>query len=102
MSAIGSRREAVLLSIEQTADLLGLGRSTLYRAVDRGDVPFPVIRIGAYRYVPRAAVERLIEAEPSRGDRTDLRGGIPRGGSRIDGVAVRHRRPCRAVGPRDD
>lgn len=40
--------------------LLGLGRSTLYRAVEHGEVPFPVLRIGTYRYIPRAAIERLL------------------------------------------
>lgn len=50
-----------LLTIEQAAVLLGLGHSTLYRAVDEGRVPFAVYRIGGVRYVSRASIRRLLE-----------------------------------------
>jgi excisionase family DNA binding protein len=45
---------STLLSLEETALFLGIGRSTMYRAVRDGNVPFPVHRIGGFWYVPRA------------------------------------------------
>jgi excisionase family DNA binding protein len=54
---------STLLSLEETALLLGIGRSTMYRAVRDGNVPFPVHRIGGYWYVPRAALQRFLNGE---------------------------------------
>jgi excisionase family DNA binding protein len=53
----------MLLSLEETALLLGIGRSTMYRAVRSGNVPFPVHRIGGYWYVPKAALQRFLNGE---------------------------------------
>lgn len=56
-----------LLSIDETAMLLGETRSTLYRALKAGTLPLPVFRIGSRIRIPRRAVERLIEGlEPER------------------------------------
>lgn len=52
-----------LLSIEETAILLGETRSTLYRAVKAGTLPLPMFRIGSRIRIPRSAVERLIAGE---------------------------------------
>ena len=52
-----------LLSLEETALLLGIGRSTIYRAVRSGTVPFPVHRIGGFWYVPTAALQRFLNGE---------------------------------------
>ena len=65
MSALRTRREASLahkplLSIEETAVLLGVTRSTLYRAVKAGTLPLPTYLIGGRYKVPRLAVERLL------------------------------------------
>jgi excisionase family DNA binding protein len=49
-----------LLSVEETAILLGETRSTLYRAVKAGTLPLPVLRIGSRIRIPRVAVERLV------------------------------------------
>jgi excisionase family DNA binding protein len=49
-----------LLSVEETAILLGETRSTLYRAVKAGTLPLPVLPIGSRIRIPRIAVERLI------------------------------------------
>lgn len=49
-----------LLSVEETALLLGETRSTLYRAVKAGTLPLPVFRIGSRIRIPRLAVEELI------------------------------------------
>jgi len=50
-----------LLSIEETAVLLGETRSTLYRALKAGTFPLPVFRIGSRIRIPRRSVERLID-----------------------------------------
>lgn len=50
-----------LLSVEETAILLGETRSTLYRALRAGTFPLPYFRIGSRIRIPRRAVERLIE-----------------------------------------
>jgi excisionase family DNA binding protein len=52
-----------LLSVEETAILLGETRSTLYRAVKAGTLPLPMFRIGSRIRIPRSAVERLIAGE---------------------------------------
>jgi len=54
-------RTAQLLNLEETALVLGIGRSTIYRAVRAGKVPFPVHRIGGKWYVPRRALERFLD-----------------------------------------
>lgn len=56
-------RSAQLLNLEDTARLLGIGRSTIYRAVRDRKVPFPVHRIGGKWYVPRRALERFLDGE---------------------------------------
>ena len=57
------RRGRLLLTVEETAIMLGIGRTTMLRAVRNGAVPFPVHKIGGSTYVPRAAVERLLAGE---------------------------------------
>ena len=63
-------RNGLLLNLEETALLLGIGRSTLYRAVNDGKVPFPVHRIGGYWYVPKASLERFLAGELEREEET--------------------------------
>lgn len=61
-----------LLGLEESALMLGIGRSTLYRAVKDGNVPFPVHKIGAYWYVPRASLQRFLDgAGASEGTASD-------------------------------
>jgi excisionase family DNA binding protein len=56
-----------LLSVEETAILLGETRSTLYRALKKGTLPLPVFQIGSRIRIPRRAVERLIDGlDPER------------------------------------
>lgn len=50
-----------LLSIEEAAEMLGIHRCTLYRSIERGDFPLPLVQINARWRVPRKAVESLIE-----------------------------------------
>lgn len=57
----GKRREpSPLVGISELADILGMHRSTIYRSIDAGSFPLPVVRIGARITVPRTAVEKLI------------------------------------------
>lgn len=52
-----------LLSVEQTAALLGESRSAIYRSIERGDFPIPVFRINGRLRIARRSVERLLEGE---------------------------------------
>ncbi len=47
------------MSIGEAAQRLGVGRSTLYEAANRGELP--VLRIGRRRVVRCATVDRLLE-----------------------------------------
>lgn len=47
-----------VLTIEETAQLLGISRNSAYEAVRRGEIP--VIRIGRRCLVPRVAFEELL------------------------------------------
>jgi excisionase family DNA binding protein len=49
-----------LLSVAELARLIGVNPSTLYRAINRGDFPLPIVRFGNRIQVPRAAAEKLI------------------------------------------
>jgi excisionase family DNA binding protein len=55
-----STNTAVLtLSVEEAADLLGIGRDAGYNAVRTGEIP--ALRIGRYWRVPRAALMKMLE-----------------------------------------
>ncbi len=49
------------MSVDETADLLGVCRSTLYRAVKDGEIP--VIKIGRRYLVPTAQLVQLLGLE---------------------------------------
>lgn len=53
-----------LLTVPELASLIGVNRSTLYRAINRGDFPLPIVRFGNRIQVPRAAAEKLIYGGP--------------------------------------
>ena len=52
-----------LLSVEETAELLGQSRSSLYRSITKGDLPLPIVRIAGRWRIPRRAVERLLDGD---------------------------------------
>jgi predicted DNA-binding transcriptional regulator AlpA len=52
-----------LLSVEETAVLLGESRSSVYRSIERGDFPLPVFKLNGRLRVSRRAVERLMDGE---------------------------------------
>jgi len=58
------RSTNLLLTISEVADILGVHRSTLYRTIARSGLPLPIVRVGATMRVPRAAVDRMLLAEP--------------------------------------
>ena len=49
------------LSIEEAAAVLGVGRSLMYDAARRGEIP--VIKIGRRLVVPRARLDAMLAAE---------------------------------------
>jgi excisionase family DNA binding protein len=46
-------------TISETAEMLGIAKNTVYRAVRRGEIP--IIRVGGRLLVARAAMIRLLE-----------------------------------------
>jgi len=55
-------------------EMLGIGRSTFYEALRRGDLPVKPIRVGRTVRFPRVAVMRLLEPEAmadQSGDQSD-------------------------------
>lgn len=53
-----SETQRATLSIEETALVLGIGRSLAYQAARQGQIP--VLRFGRILRVPRAALERML------------------------------------------
>jgi len=50
------------MTVEEAGDLLGLGRSSAYEAVRRGEIP--TIRFGRLIRVPTASLRRLVGIDP--------------------------------------
>jgi excisionase family DNA binding protein len=59
-----SLQHGVLLRVEAAAILLGIGRTTLYELIRRGDIP--VVKIGRRTLVHRADLERFAHARRTR------------------------------------
>ncbi len=55
------RKERKTLNVDEVAQMLGIGRTLAYQAVRRGEIPS--IRIGNRYLVPKAALEKIINAE---------------------------------------
>jgi len=58
-SAAGPCQTPHVLTVEEAAHLLRIGRNSAYEAIRRGEIP--AIRIGHRLLVPRAALERLLQ-----------------------------------------
>lgn len=52
-----------LISIDEAAILIGISRSTAYRAIATDSFPVPIIRVGGRWRVSREALRRLIDGE---------------------------------------
>jgi excisionase family DNA binding protein len=50
--------EPLVYTIEQVAQMLGVGRSTAYDAVRRGELP--VVRLGSRLLVPKARLDQML------------------------------------------
>ncbi len=46
------------LTVEEAAEVLGIGRNSAYEAIRRGEIP--ALRLGRRLVVPRRALERLL------------------------------------------
>jgi excisionase family DNA binding protein len=53
--------ESDVLTVEEAAKRLGIGRNTAYEAVRRGEIPS--IRVGRRLLVPRRALDKLLSGE---------------------------------------
>lgn len=78
-----------LLSVSEAALLLGMDRSTLYRAIRQGDADdIPMARVGRRMRIPRRAIERLLAGgggNELNGDTDGGRGHCPTCGSGLLG-----------------
>ena len=55
-----SEQRRMTLTVNETAERLGIGRNQAYEAVKRGEIP--VVRIGRRLLVPMSALDRLMNA----------------------------------------
>lgn len=53
--------QRLTLTVDQAAEILGIGRSATYEAIGRGEVPY--LRFGRRIVIPRAALLRLLGEE---------------------------------------
>ncbi len=53
------KNDKAVLTVDETAQLLGLSRSSAYQGVMRGEIPS--FKVGKRILVPRAALERLLQ-----------------------------------------
>ncbi len=58
-----NRTPSTLLTVEQTALLLGISASKVYRSINRGDFPLKVVTINGTIHIVRAEVLRFIKGE---------------------------------------
>ena len=49
----------LVLTVRETAEILGIGINSVYKAIENGDIPH--IRIGGSIRVPRIAFEKFLE-----------------------------------------
>ncbi len=59
----GSFGQKPLLSVDEAAIMLGITRSTAYRAIKTKSFPLPVIKLGGHLCIPRASLDRLLNGE---------------------------------------
>jgi excisionase family DNA binding protein len=58
-----SSKRRMTYTVEETAELLGLGLNQTYSAVHSGAIPS--IRVGVRWLIPQAALEKKLSGEPS-------------------------------------
>jgi excisionase family DNA binding protein len=52
-----------LMSVQEAAGMLGVSRATIYRQIERDELPLPVYRVGRRMRIPRLQVERFLRGE---------------------------------------
>jgi excisionase family DNA binding protein len=50
-------------TIEETAAKLGISRNLCYELARREELPVPVLRLGRRCLIPKAALDRILDAE---------------------------------------
>ncbi len=58
--------ERLLLRLPEVASLLGVGRSTVYELVQRGDLP--AVHVGRAVRIPSAALRRWVEQQTAEAE----------------------------------
>jgi excisionase family DNA binding protein len=64
--------EKIILSVTETANLLGLSRNATYQGVQSGAIPS--IRVGKRILVPKAALDRMLECRGKHADHITAQG----------------------------
>ena len=64
--------EKIILSVTETAYLLGLSRNATYQGVQSGAIPS--IRVGKRILIPKAALERMLEGGGTHADNNTAQG----------------------------
>lgn len=64
-TAVVREAEPVLLSVQDAARALGVGRTEIFLMVKRGDIGS--VRIGRRRLIPLAEINRFVEREMNKG-----------------------------------
>ena len=67
------RNEPQVISVEEAGKRLGIGRSSAYDAVRRGEIPH--LRIGRRVVIPLAALAKLLEDPSGRREEETLQKG---------------------------
>jgi len=80
-----------VLTVEQTAALLAVGRGTAYEAVRTGEIPS--VRIGRCIRVPRHALEELLNGGANGAPKTNGAGDKPAPGRSPNGKGLRQSSP---------
>lgn len=57
--------DPLTLSVEQAAQLLGVGRNAVYNMVHEGSIPY--VRFGRLIKIPRSALEAWLQSQSSAG-----------------------------------
>lgn len=66
------------LSLSEAARRVGVNRHTLSRAIDRGDIPVPKLRIGRSVRLPRGLFDQWISGGSSHRPLPGTEGGVPK------------------------
>lgn len=53
------------LTVDEAASVLGISAITLYRTIERGECPIPIVRIGRRVLISREGLGALLRGEPA-------------------------------------